>query len=229
MIKYVFFYVSQYFWQMTMCNFISRILIDRLVLINLICLVRPILTNNSEISFMDYFLVYHRAKQRAILRNGNMDHFTVIDRTPFEKVHLICCKHLLGTKKTSSNIGVKAELGRFPVENFWKTCRVHEASPPSPCINCKREDVTKHYWHLSQGRNQPLFYTFVKNAYAFKDDDCICRMCEARFRKSLEMSHDTEETSSKRKFRKYDTAIDTSCAFETNDLNFTTANFWQLW
>jgi hypothetical protein len=67
---------------------------------------------------MDYFLVYHRAKQRAILRNGNMDHYTVIDRTPFEKVHLICCKHLLGTKKTSSNIGVKAELGRFPVENF---------------------------------------------------------------------------------------------------------------
>jgi hypothetical protein len=63
-------------------------------------------------------LVYHRAKQRAILRNGNMDHFTVIDRTPFEKVHLICCKHLLGTKKTSSNIGVKAELGRFPVENI---------------------------------------------------------------------------------------------------------------
>ena len=54
---------------------------------------------------------------------------------------------------------------------------MHEATPPSPCINCKREDVTKHYWHLSQGRNQPLFYTFVKNAYAFKDDNCICRMC----------------------------------------------------
>ena len=82
--------------------------------------------------------------------------------------------------------------------------------------------MTKRYWHLSQGRNQPLFYTFVKNAYAFKDDDCICRMCEARFRKSLEMSHDTEATSSK---RKYDSAIDTSCAFETNDLNLTTANF----
>ena len=96
---------------MTMCNFISRILIDGLVLINLICLVRPILTYNSEISFMDYVLVYHRAKQRAILRNGNMDHFTFIDRTPFKKVHLIFCKHLLGTKKTSSNIGVRAELG----------------------------------------------------------------------------------------------------------------------
>ena len=36
------------------------------------------------------------------------------------------------------------------------------------------------------------------------------------------MSHDTEATSSK---RKYDSTIDTSCAFETNDLNLTTANF----
>ena len=45
------------------------------------------------------------------------------------------------------------------------------------------------------------------------------------FGKSLEMSHDTEATSSKRKLRKYESAIDTSCAFETNDLNLTTANF----
>ena len=113
-----------------MCNFISRILIDSLVLINLICLVRPILTYNSEISFMDYFLVYHRAKQRAILKNGNMDHFTFIDRTPFEKVHLIFCKHLLETKRTFSNIGVRAELGRFPVENF---------------INCKQFYILPDY------------------------------------------------------------------------------------
>ena len=28
-----------------------------------------------------------------------------------------------------------------------------------------------------------------------------------------------------RKLRKYDSAIDTSCALETNDLNLTTANF----
>jgi hypothetical protein len=39
-----------------------------------------------------------------------------LSRTPFEKVHLIFYKHLLGTKNTSSNIGVRAELGRFPVE-----------------------------------------------------------------------------------------------------------------
>jgi hypothetical protein len=38
------------------------------------------------------------------------------------------------------------------------------------------------------------------------------------------MSHDTEATSSKRKLRKYGSAIDTSSAFETNDLNLTTAN-----
>ena len=101
--------------------------------------------------------------------------------------------------------------------------RVHEGRLPGPCINCKREDVTKRYWHLSQRRDQPLFYTFVTNAYAFKDDVYFCRMCEARFRKSLEMSYDTEATSSKRKLRKYDTAIDISLAFETNNLNLTTA------
>jgi hypothetical protein len=39
------------------------------------------------------------------------------------------------------------------------------------------------------------------------------------------MSHDIEATSSKRKLRKYDTVVDKSCAFETNDLNLTTANF----
>jgi hypothetical protein len=47
---------------------------------------------------------------------------------------------------------------------------------------------------ISQRRNQPLIYTFIKNAYAFKDDDCIGRMCKARFRKSLEMSHDTQHS-----------------------------------
>jgi hypothetical protein len=34
------------------------------------------------------------------------------------------------------------------------------------------------------------------------------------------MSHDTEATSSKRKLRKYDSAIDTSYAFKTNDRQY---------
>jgi hypothetical protein len=36
---------------------------------------------------------------------------------------------------------------------------------------------------------------------------------------------DTEATSSKKKLRKYESAIDTSCAFEANDLNLRTGNF----
>jgi hypothetical protein len=77
----------------------------------------------------------------------------------------------------------------------------------------------------------------IQNIYIFtikspkkilKDDDCICRMCEARFRKSLEMSHDTEETSSKRKFRKYDTAIDTSCAFMQGPGGLPSCTRWQF-
>jgi hypothetical protein len=50
-------------------------------------------------------------------------------------------------------------------------------------------------------------------------------MFEARFRKSLEMSRDTEATSSKRKLRKYESAKDATCAFETHDLNLTIGNF----
>lgn len=43
------------------------------------------LTYNAEIYLMEYFIVYHRAKQRAVLRNGNIDHFTFIDRSPLKK------------------------------------------------------------------------------------------------------------------------------------------------
>jgi hypothetical protein len=46
---------------------------------------------------------------------------TFIDRTAFGKVHLIFCKHLLETKRTFSNIGVRAELGRFPVDKHYET------------------------------------------------------------------------------------------------------------
>ena len=133
-------------------------------------LVRHSLTYNSEISFMDYFLVYHREKKRAILRNGNMDHFTFIDITPFEKVHLIFCKNLLGTKKTSSNIGVKAELGRFPVENFINSqailclARLHadnlnpllkETFEPSKSLDS--QGVYSWYTYVKKTLNQPAF------------------------------------------------------------------------
>ena len=100
---------------------------------------------------------------------------------------------------------------------------MHEGRPPGPCINCKRKDLTTRYWHLSEARATTVLY--LSKMHMHSKMITICRMCEALFRKSLEMSNDTEATSSKRKLRKYDTAIDTSCAFETNDFNLSTANF----
>jgi hypothetical protein len=112
---------------------------------------------------MDYFLVYHRAKQRAILRNRNMVHFTFIDRTPFEKVHLILCKHLLGTKKTSSNIGVRAELGRFPVKIFNNSQAIlYLARLHTDNLN----PLLKEAFELSKSLDSQgvySWYTYVKN------------------------------------------------------------------
>ena len=62
-------------------------------------LVRPILTYNSEISYMDYYLTFYRAKKRAAQTNKDIDYLSFIDKTSSEKVHLNFCKSLLGTKK----------------------------------------------------------------------------------------------------------------------------------
>ena len=78
----------------------------------------PILTYNSEVSFMDSYLPLHRANMRG-KKNGNcVDLFSFIDKTPFEKVQLNFCKFLLGIKKSASNIAARAELGCLPIENF---------------------------------------------------------------------------------------------------------------
>ena len=62
-------------------------------------------------------------KNRFLYRGIKYNIFGLIPKTSYviqtlNIKHLIFCKHLLGTKRTSSNIGVRAELGRFPVENF---------------------------------------------------------------------------------------------------------------
>ena len=36
------------------------------------------------------------------------------ERSPYEQLHIKACKYILGVSKHSSNIGCKAELGRFP-------------------------------------------------------------------------------------------------------------------
>ena len=81
-------------------------------------LVQPVLTYNAEIYFMDSYLTYYRAKRRAEISNKEIDNFTFIDKTPCERIHLNFCKFTLGAKQTSSNIGVRAELGRLPMEHF---------------------------------------------------------------------------------------------------------------
>ena len=84
-------------------------------------LVQSVLTYNAEISFMDSYLTYYRAKRRAEISNKEIDNFTFIDKTPCERIHLNFCKFTIGAKKTSSNIGVRAELGRLPMEHFIMT------------------------------------------------------------------------------------------------------------
>jgi hypothetical protein len=58
---------------------------------------------------------------RAEISNKEIDNFTFIDKTPCERIHLNFCKFTLGAKKTSSNTGVRAELGRLPMEHFIMT------------------------------------------------------------------------------------------------------------
>ena len=84
-------------------------------------LVKPILTYNSEICFMDSYLKLFRAKLRAQKSHTILDECNFIDKNALEKVHLSFCKNILGTKKSSTNLGVRSELGRIPIESFIKS------------------------------------------------------------------------------------------------------------
>jgi hypothetical protein len=49
-------------------------------------LVQPVLTYNAEISFMDSYLTYYRAKHRAEITNKEIDNFTFIDKIEEKKI-----------------------------------------------------------------------------------------------------------------------------------------------
>jgi hypothetical protein len=49
-----------------------------------------------------------------------VDLFNFIDKTPIENLHLSFSKYVLGIRKKASNLAVRLELGRLPVENFIK-------------------------------------------------------------------------------------------------------------
>ena len=81
-------------------------------------LVKPILTFNLEVSYMDHYISQYKAKCRAEKSNKIIESLHFIDKSCVEKVHLNFCKYILCTKKSSSNVAVRAELGRAPLEKF---------------------------------------------------------------------------------------------------------------
>jgi hypothetical protein len=84
-------------------------------------LVKPIMTYNSEVTYLDTFISLYRAKKRASTNDKEVDLFNFIDKTPIENLHLSFCKYVLGIRKKASNLAVRLELGRLPVENFIKS------------------------------------------------------------------------------------------------------------
>lgn len=83
-------------------------------------LVRPILTYNAEIWYMDIYRTYYNATVRANLTNNLVDELSFIEKSPLEKVHNKFTKFTLGLKKCACNISARSELGRLPIDCFVK-------------------------------------------------------------------------------------------------------------
>lgn len=79
-------------------------------------LVRPILTSNAEIWYMDVYQKLLNAKMRAKNNNKEFDYFSIIDKFPFEQIHLKFCKQTLRLPKRAVNLGSRAELGQYPID-----------------------------------------------------------------------------------------------------------------
>ena len=84
-------------------------------------LVKPIITYNSEIAYLDSYNTYFKAKKRALNSGKDVDPFNFIDKTTIENLHLGYCKYALGINKSSSNFGTRNEIGRYPIECHIKT------------------------------------------------------------------------------------------------------------
>jgi hypothetical protein len=72
--------------------------------VNLSCklfdtLLRPILTYNCEIWYMEDYLPTYRALIRADKNNKTWDILSLEDKTSYEKLHTRYCKTILGLKK----------------------------------------------------------------------------------------------------------------------------------
>jgi hypothetical protein len=81
--------------------------------------IRPILTYNSEIWFMDdYFSISRAAISRSEQSGSVCDTLSLENKFCYEKIHNKFCKYILGLKKTACNISTKSELGRFSITDF---------------------------------------------------------------------------------------------------------------
>jgi hypothetical protein len=124
-------------------------------------LVKSILTYNSEISFMDSYLKLFSVTLYAETSNSEIDELNFIDKTAIEKVHLGFCKSTLGVKKSSTNLAVRAELGRLPLESFIKT-------QPSLYLlrlsNVNIKPLLKEAFHLSKILDKEGLYSWFTYA-----------------------------------------------------------------
>ncbi|CAC5413647.1 unnamed protein product [Mytilus coruscus] len=79
--------------------------------------VRPILTYNCEIWYMDVYRSYYNAIARTRKSKSPFDKINFKDKSPPEKY----CKFTLGIKKCVSNIASRYESGIFPLYCFIAT------------------------------------------------------------------------------------------------------------
>ena len=103
-------------------------------------LIKPILTYNAEIWYLDFYEKIIKASQRAKSKNANFDILTLIDSSNIEKVNLKFCKFVMGLSKQAVNIAARAELAQYPLDVFIKA------------------QVLKYFARISKDENNPLIY-----------------------------------------------------------------------
>ena len=79
------------------------------------------MTYNSEVTYLDTYISFHRAKNRALSSWKQINQLDFTGKTPIENMHHKFCKSTLGIRKNAPNLGARVELGRLPIECFIKT------------------------------------------------------------------------------------------------------------
>ena len=122
---------------------------------------------------MDSYLKLFRATLHVEKSNSEIDELNFIDKSAIEKVHLGFCKSTLGVKKSSTNLAVRAELGRLPLESFIKTqTSLYLLRLNNDNIN----PLLKEAFHLSKILDKEGLYSLFTYAKHIVDR-IICLLC----------------------------------------------------